>query len=136
MTVTNPTTDTSTGGDDQSLYARLGGYDAVAAASDDLLARLQADPQLGGYWKGASHDNRRRARQLIVDFLAEAAGGPAYYTGRDMKTSHAGMGISQRDWDVFMGHTRATLAHFGVGEREQGDVLGFVEGLRGDIVEA
>src|SRR5947207_12560137 len=113
----DPTTTTSTEVGDPSLYARLGGYDAVAAASDDLLARLQADPQLGGYWKGASTDNRRRARQLIVDYLPEAAGGPAYYTGRDMKTSHAGMGISQSDWAVFLGHTRAMLANFGVGER-------------------
>jgi hemoglobin len=118
-----------------SLYERLGGYDAIAAATDDLLARLQADPQLGGYWKGASHDNRRRARQLIVDFMTEAAGGPAFYTGRDMKTSHAGMGISGSDWDAFLGHARATLDHFGVGERERGEVLAFLESLKGDVVE-
>ena len=119
-----------------SLYQRLGGYDAIAAACDDLLARLQADPQLGGFWKGASTDNRRRARQLIVDFMTEAAGGPAYYTGRDMKTSHAGMGITAGDWQVFMRHARATLEHFGVGEREQADVLGFLESLQADVVEA
>lgn len=118
-----------------SLYARLGGYDALAAASDDLLGRLQADPQLGGYWKGASHDSRRRARQLIVDYLVAAAGGPAYYTGRDMGTSHAGMGISQADWEVFLGHTRAMLAHFGVGAREQDEVLTFLDTLKGEIVE-
>lgn len=128
MTTTQPA--------EQSLYVRLGGYDAVAAATDDLLARLQADPQLGGYWKGASHDNRRRARQLIVDFLTEAAGGPAFYTGRDMKTSHAGMGISQSDWEVFLNHTRATLDHFGVGEREQADVFAALDGLKDDVVEA
>ena len=29
-------------------------------------------------WKGASNDNQRRARQLIVDFMVEAAGGPAF----------------------------------------------------------
>ena len=134
--MTSPTTEPTTPTTEQSLYARLGGYDALAAATDDLLARLQADPQLSGYWKGASFDNRRRARQLIVDFLVEAAGGPAYYTGRDMKTSHAGMGISQRDWEVFLGHTRAMLDHFAVGERERGEVLGFLDTLKGEIVEA
>src|SRR5215207_10551922 len=134
--MTSPTTEPSMTATDDSLYARLGGYDAVCAASDDLLARLMADPQLGGYWKGASHDNRRRARQLIVDFLVEAAGGPAYYTGRDMKTSHAGMGISKGDWDVFLRHTRAMLAHFAVGEREQQEVLASLDSLKGDIVEA
>src|SRR5215212_11925985 len=82
-----------------SLYDRLGGYNAIAAATDELLSRLMGDPQLGPYWKGASADNQRRARQLIVDFMTEAAGGPAFYTGRDMQRSHVGMGITASDWD-------------------------------------
>ena len=120
----------------ESLYHRLGGYDAIAAATDELLARLQADPQLRDYWKGASDNNRRKARQLIVDFMAEAAGGPAFYTGRDMKTSHVGMRIDGSDWQVFMRHAAATLDHFAVPQREKDEVLAFFAGLRGDIVEA
>src|SRR3712207_6810839 len=124
-------TDTTTA----SLYHRLGGYDAIAAATDDLLARLQADPRLGGYWKGASNDNRRRARQLIVDFMAEAAGGPALYTGRSMKTSHDGMGIDAADWDAFMLHAAATLDHFGVAVPEREELLAFFAGLKADFVK-
>jgi hemoglobin len=120
----------------ESLYHRLGGYDAIAAATDELLTRLQADPQRRGYWKGASTSNQRRARQFIVDFMVEAAGGPAYYTGRDMKTSHDGMHINASDWEVFMHHARATLDHFGVPQREQEDVLGFFATLKDDVVEA
>lgn len=118
-----------------SLYQRLGGYDALAAATDDLLARLQSDPDLGDYWKGASDDNRRKARQLIVDFMSEAAGGPTFYTGRDMRRSHIGMHISAHDWDVFMRHSRATLEHFDVPARETEEVLAFFSSLRGEIVE-
>jgi hemoglobin len=121
---------------DQSLYQRLGGYDAIAAATDDLLARLQADPRLKDFWKGASSDNRRKARQLIVDFMVEAAGGPAFYVGRDMQKAHEGMRIDDQDWDVFMLHAAATLDHFGVPQREREDVLGFFASLRTDIVEA
>jgi hemoglobin len=119
-----------------SLYQRLGGYDAIAAATDELLTRLQRDPQLGDYWKGASDDNQRKARQLIVDFMTEAAGGPAFYTGRDMRTSHLGMHINAADWDVFMQHSRATLEHFDVAARETEEVLAFFESLRRDIVES
>jgi hemoglobin len=118
-----------------SLYQRLGGYDAIAAATDELLARLHADPQLRDYWKGASTSNQRRARQLIVDFMTEAAGGPAYYTGRDMQTSHAGMHIDEADWEVFMRHAAATLEHFGVPPREQADVLSFFTTLKNEVVE-
>jgi hemoglobin len=120
---------------DQSLYQRLGGYDAIAAATDELLARLQADPQLRDYWKGASSSNRRHARQLIVDFMVEAAGGPAFYCGRDMKASHDGMHITASDWAVFMRHSRDTLDHFEVPERETHEVLAFFTSLEDEIVE-
>ena len=120
----------------ESLYQRLGGYDAIAAATDDLLARLQSDPQLRDYWKGASTNNQRKARQLIVDFMAEAAGGPAYYTGRDMKTSHVGMHIDASDWEAFMRHAAATLDHLAVEDREKAEVLAFFASLKDDVVES
>ena len=118
-----------------SLYHRLGGYDAIAAATDELLARLQGDPRLRDYWKGASSNNQRKARQLIVDFMVDAAGGPAYYTGRDMKTSHEGMLIDEGDWIAFMRHAAATLDHFGVTSPEKDEVLAFFASLEAGIVE-
>jgi hemoglobin len=126
---------TSSESADQSLYQRLGGYDAIAAATDDLLARLQADPRLKDFWKGASLDNRRRGRQLIVDFMVEAAGGPAFYSGRDMQRAHEGMRIDDEDWAVFMRHASATLDHFDVPQRERDEVLSFFSSLQDDVVE-
>ena len=58
-----------------------------------------------------------------------------YYTGRDMKLSHEGMGISESDWSLFTGHIAAALDNLSVGEPERGDVLGFMESLKGEIVE-
>jgi hemoglobin len=121
---------------EQNLYQRLGGYDALAAATDDLLSRLQSDPDIRDFWKGASDDNRRKARQLIVDFMVEASGGPAFYTGRSMQLSHSGMHINEHDWDVFMRHARATLDHFSVPDRETEEVLAFFSSLKSDIVES
>jgi hemoglobin len=120
---------------DQSLYQRLGGYDAIAAATDDLLGRLQSDPRIKDFWKGASADNQRKARQLIVDFMVEAAGGPAFYLGRDMRKAHQGMGIDDADWAAFMQHSAATLDHFGFAPRERDDVLGFFTSLKNDVVD-
>jgi hemoglobin len=122
---------------EKSLYERLGGYDAIAAATDDLLlGRLVNDPELGVYWKGKSEDSLRNDRQLIVDFLVEASGGPAYYRGRNMQTSHTRLGITERDWGIFLGHARAMLAHLAFPERETQEVLGFLESLKSDIVQA
>ena len=97
---------------------------------------MQSDPQLRDYWKGASTNNQRKARQLIVDFMAEAAGGPAYYTGRDMKTSHVGMHIDASDWETFMRHAAATLDHLAVADREKAEVLAFFASLKDDVVES
>jgi hemoglobin len=118
-----------------TLYARLGGYDAIAAVSDDLLIRLQADTQLARFWQNRAEDTIRREKQLLIDFLCSASGGPLYYTGRDMKTSHLGMGISESDWQRFIGHLEATLDKFGVPAPERAAVLGFVDSTKADIVE-
>ena len=118
-----------------TLYSRLGGYDAIAAVCDDLLPRLMSDPLLGRFWQNRGADGIRREKQLLVDYLCASAGGPLYYTGRDMKVSHTGMGISAKDWDVFVGHLRATLDKFQVPDGERRDVLAFVESTRAAIVE-
>jgi hemoglobin len=118
-----------------TLYARLGGYDAIAAVTDDLLARLQADAQLGRFWKHRGEDGLRREKQLLINFLCASAGGPMYYVGRDMKISHRGLGISESDWDTFIGHLEATLATFEVPASERAEVLAFVASTKADIVE-
>ncbi|MDP6718186.1 MAG: hypothetical protein QGF59_06020, partial [Pirellulaceae bacterium] len=72
---------------DESLYERLGGYDALTAFANDLLPRLQGDSQLGRFWEHRGDDGIAREKQLLIDFLCASSGGPMFYTGRDMKTS-------------------------------------------------
>lgn len=120
---------------DKTLYERLGGYDAIAAVAGDLLPRLRGDPQLGRFWENRGDDGIAREAQLLVDFLSASAGGPMLYTGRDMKLSHAGMGIDESDWSVFIGHVEASLDHLAVPEAEKNDVLAFIGSTKADIVE-
>src|SRR5262245_59711200 len=82
--------------EDKSLYQRLGGYDAIAAVTDDFLDRLEHIDKLGRFFQGVSADSTMRIRQHIVDLVCAKTGGPCFYTGRDMKTSHAGLGITKR----------------------------------------
>jgi hemoglobin len=118
-----------------TLYKSLGGYDAIVTVVDNLLPRLTSDPALGRFWKHRGEDGVRRERQLLIDFLCASAGGPLYYVGRDMKTSHRGMGIGEGDWHAFIGHLEATLDNFQVPPKERADVLAFVESTKRDIVE-
>jgi hemoglobin len=119
----------------KSLYERLGGYNAVAAVVDDFVGRLVADKQFERFFAGHSDDSKKRIRQHIVDQFCAASGGPCLYTGRTMKDSHAGLGITGADWDAAAKHLVAALDKFKVGEQEKNDLLAFVTSLRGDIVE-
>lgn len=118
-----------------SLYQRLGGYDAVAAVSDDFLGRLAADPQFARFFGGHATDSMKKLRQHVVEFLCSATGGPCIYTGRDMKTSHAGLGITDRDWDVMTRHLGATFDRFMVPAKERDEVVAALVPLRKDIVD-
>jgi len=118
-----------------TLYKRLGGYDAIAAVSDDFIGRLASDKQLSRFLVGLSADSQKRLRQLVVDQLCEATGGPCIYIGRSMKTSHAGLNITENDWDVTVKHLVATLDKFKVPEKEKNEFLALASSLKPDIVQ-
>jgi hemoglobin len=118
-----------------SLYKRLGGYDAIAAVSDDFIARLAGEPQFARFFGGHSTDSLKLLRQRVVDMVCQATGGPCIYTGRDMKTAHAGLAISQKDWDTAIGHLGATLDKFKVPKAEKDELIGILGPLKADIVE-
>ncbi len=120
---------------EDTLYARLGGYDSIAAVVDNLLPRLMSDERLGRFWAHRGEDGLRREKQLLIDFLCHCAGGPLLYTGRDMKTSHKGMQINEDDWSAFLDHLKATLDEFKVAATEKEMVIAFVQSTKADIVE-
>ena len=119
----------------KTLYARLGGYDAIAAVVDDFVGRLVADKRLNKFFVGHSEDSLHKIRQHVVDQICNAAGGPCLYTGRDMRTSHHGLGITNEDWDASVKHLVATLDKFKVPKAEQDELLAVVGTLKKDIVD-
>jgi len=120
---------------EKSLYQRLGGFDALAAVSDDFITRLATDKLLGRFVVGLSDDSTKKLRQHFVEFLCNATGGPCVYMGRDMKTVHTGLGISEDDWKESVKLLVETLDKFKVPEKEKNEVLAAVSSLKKDIVE-
>lgn len=121
--------------DKASLYQRFGGHDVLAAVVADLMPRLTGDPRLGVYWKGKCVDSMRKDNQLVLEFLCMAFGGPSGYLGRDMKTSHEGLGITDEEWDIFVDHTTRVLDDLRIPGQEKAEFLAAAESLKGDIVE-
>jgi hemoglobin len=119
---------------DSTLYRRLGGYDAIAAVTDSFLARIQGDTAISIFFAGLDPTQVNRVRQMVVDQLCAASGGPCRYVGRSMKEAHATLNISSDAFDKFIAHLEATLISFKVGERERAEVLGTLRSLKGDVV--
>ena len=119
----------------KSLYARLGGYDAIAAVVDDFIGRLVADKKLAKYFVGHSEDSLKKIRMHVIDQLCAATGGPCLYVGRDMRTSHHGLGITGAEWDFATKHLVETLDKFKVPQAEKNEVLALVGTLKKDIVD-
>jgi DNA-binding NtrC family response regulator/truncated hemoglobin YjbI len=118
-----------------SLYVRFGGGRGVATFARDLFGRAVAHPTLGRFWKGRSTYGVLREERLLVAYLSSVMGGPASYTGRDMRTSHHGLGITAADWDVFRALLSETLGALRIDGPERREVIDFAESLRPDIVQ-
>jgi len=54
--------------------------------------------------------------------------------GKDMKTAHAGMGITSADFDALVRDLMGALDKFKVGEKEKGELLGALGPMKADIV--
>jgi len=121
---------------EKTLYQRLGGYDAIAAVVDDFIPRLATDPDLGKFFAGHSTTALKRIRQLVVDQVCEATGGPCIYIGQTMKTSHEGLGITEAQWDKSVYHFAASLDKFKVPHKEKDELTAIVSSLKKDIVTA
>jgi len=121
--------------EDKSLYQRLGGYDAITAVSDEFIARLATDDQEKRFFIGFSNDSKARIRQHLVDLVCKSTGGPCVYTGRDMKTTHAGAGVTKADWDHSLKIFGEVLNKFKVPEKEQQELAALLTPLEKDIVE-
>jgi hemoglobin len=116
--------------EDETLYQRLGGYDAIAAVTDELIARLEEEK-----FASFSQASLRQVRQNIVDFICEATGGPCFYNGRDIRTAHAGIGITQEQWDNFVVVFGQTMDDFNVPEDLQAEFAGLMLPLEDQIIE-
>ena len=118
--------------DNRSLYDRLGGKEALTAVIDDFLTRVANDNRINAFFAQA---NRARLEQLLVEQICQASGGPCTYAGKDMRTAHQGMGISNDDFNALLQDLVASLDTFKIGEREKGELLALLRPMQSEIVE-
>ena len=116
----------------KSLYERLGGAAAIKAVVDEFVANVGADERINKYFANADLE---RLKGHLVNQIGQASGGPEVYTGRDMKTAHAGMGIDEAAFDALVEDLVKALDKFSVPEQEKNELLGLLGPMKSDIVE-
>jgi hemoglobin len=116
------------------LYDRLGKKDAITAVVKDFVEeRVAKDDRIKAFFANADVPG---LEAKLVDQICEASGGPCKYTGKDMKTAHAGMNVKDSDFNALVEDLKASLDHFKVGAKEQQDLLGALAKLHDAIVTA
>jgi len=115
-----------------SLFERVGELNAITAVVDSFVARCAGDDRIN---RKFARTNIPRLQQMLVDQVCEATGGPCTYTGRDMRETHDGMGVTAGEFDALIEDLVATLDEFDVPKAEQDELLGLLAPMREEIVE-
>jgi hemoglobin len=117
---------------EKSLYLRLGGEPAIKAVVGQFVTNIAADSRIAHYFVDTNLDQLRGS---LVNFIGQSTGGPQKYAGRDMKTTHTGLGVSGADFDALVEDLGKALDQFKVGDQEKADLLAVLGPLKQDIVE-
>jgi hemoglobin len=116
----------------RSLYDRLGGKAAVIAVIEDFVGKAASDSRINGKF---ARTDVPRLKAMLIEQVSAATGGPVSYTGRGMRETHDGMGVTAGEFDALVADLVATLDQFKVPATEQQELLGILGPLRADIVE-
>ncbi len=121
----------------KSLYERLGGNAAISAVIDQFITNVAGDARINAFFADAASDATRltKLRNNLINQVGQATGGTEKYTGLDMKSSHAGMGIEDSHFTALVEDLSLSLDKFKVSATEKTELLTALAGLKGDIVE-
>jgi hemoglobin len=117
-----------------SLYQRLGGREGIALVVDDFVANMVADSRVNKRFQGMQPPAVFKLRSNLADQICDATGGPCAYLGRDMKTTHKGMNVSDAEWNATVENLVKALDKYKVGAKEKSELLSALGPMKGDIV--
>ena len=115
----------------KSVYDRLGGQPAITAVVDDFVGNVAADNRINGFF---ARTDIPRLKKNLVDQICQGTGGPCMYTGRDMRTAHKGLNITDAQFNALVEDLVKSLDKFKVPEKEKGELLGILGPMRSQIV--
>jgi len=122
--------------ENESLFERLGGSSGIERIVDEVASRHLENPAIRARFRPYLEQPAEldKLKHHLARFLELGSGGPQRYTGRDMKSAHAGMNISPAEYMAALDDILAALTTVGIDDRTRNDVLAIAWSLKGDIV--
>jgi hemoglobin len=117
-----------------SLYQRLGRREGISLVVDDFVANVVADNRINARFKTLQPAQVFKLRTNLADQICAASGGPCSYLGKDMKTAHKDMKITDAEWNATVEALVKALDKHKVGAREKQELLGALGPMKKDIV--
>ena len=94
-----------------SLYDDIGGSEAVNAAVDLFYEKVLADDRVSQFFADVDMPGQRGKQRK---FLAYAFGAPINYDGKDMRSAHAHLKLTEEHFNAVAEHLRATMEDLNV----------------------
>lgn len=120
------------------LFERLGGSAGIEKIVEEVASRHLANPTIRARFLPYLEPPQKLQdlKLHLARFLELGSGGPARYSGRDMKSAHRGMNISPAEYMAALDDIVASLVAAGIDEPTRNDVLALAWSLKGEIVHA
>jgi hemoglobin len=115
------------------LFERLGGRDGIYALMKQVLQNHLANPLVRTRFEHA----RMSEQQMLeggAEFFCTGLSGEPTYTGRPIAEAHAGMNVSDAEFNAVLDDILAAMDALDIGELEQAEALRILYGMRADIV--
>lgn len=114
-----------------TLFERIGGESAVDAAVDKFYEKVLADERINSFFEHLDMFAQARKQKA---FLTMVFGGPSYYTGKDLRTGHVHLGLTDEHFDAVVENLGLTLKELGVSDEDIQEVANIAEGTRADVL--
>ena len=115
-----------------SLYQRLGGANGIARLVDDVIAAHRTNPVVKPRFENIK--DLDHAKEMARQFFSAGSGGPEAYMGRDMRTAHKGMNISEQEYLAAMDDIIGAMDKHGLSQDTKNDVIAILYSLKGEII--
>jgi len=117
-----------------TLYKRLGGREGIALVVGDFVTNMAGDSRVNARFKDMKGPDVEKLKSNLADQICDATGGPCSYLGRDMKTTHKGMKITDAEWNATVENLTKALDTNKVPAKDQSELLGLLGPMKADIV--